>query len=49
MPTIAETSTDAVSSFIVKNEEFVVIPQKEFRRLKQLDEYPKLYTEEDEE
>jgi hypothetical protein len=32
----------------VKNEEFVVVPKKEFRRLQKLDESPKMYTEEDE-
>lgn len=37
------------SSFMVKDEEFIVVPRREFQRLRQLDEYPKLYNQEDKE
>lgn len=43
------TSEQEYTSFMVKNEEFVVVPKKEFQRLTSQDEYPKLYTEVDEE
>lgn len=43
------TSEQEYTSFMVKNEEFVVVPKKEFQRLTSQDKYPKLYTEVDEE
>ena len=54
MPALA---SDTLTSFKVKNKEFVVIPKKEFLKLKRNysqvekkeEEYPKLYTEIDEE
>lgn len=49
------TTKKPYTSFTVKNEEFVVVPKKEFLKLKrdytkiENEEYPKLYTEVDEE
>ncbi len=43
------TIEEDVTSFTLRNEEFVVIPKKEFQRLQDLEEYPKIYTQTDEE
>ena len=42
-----ETSPVILSSFVRNNEEYVVIPKKEFQRLQRPHNYPKLYTEVD--